>query len=75
MHSLAYSIEGLIAAMIVEFVCVIFVIGQTERRLGAALRAHASASPRAQISQCGVGVIRGVGFVVRLDERTSRESL
>jgi hypothetical protein len=44
-------------------------------RLGAALRARASAPLRAQISQFGVDVIRGVGFVVRLDERTPRESL
>ena len=51
------------------------VAGGAYRRLGAALRARASAPLRAQISQFGVDVIRGVGFVVRLDERTPRESL
>src|SRR6266480_6606877 len=39
--------------------------GHAYRRLGAALRARASASLRAQISQFGVDVIRRVGFVVR----------
>ena len=48
---------------------------EPDRRLGAALRARASASLRAQIGQFGVDVIGGVGFVVRFDERTSRESL